>query len=145
MHSVVFTRLQKLNLIDFIPDSRGEIKFPTYLGYNVVVDDGVPAVAGRTASTTRPIWSAGAFGFAEVPPAVPVEVDRKAAQGDGRGRRGNVDPAPVHHAPLWHQVDVSTRLPASRRPMRRPRPCTNWDRVYPERKQIPLAELVTNG
>src|SRR5690606_19972418 len=32
MHSVVYTRLQKLNLIDFIPDSEGRVRFPTYLG-----------------------------------------------------------------------------------------------------------------
>ena len=145
MHSVVFTRLQKLNLIDFIPDSRGEVKFPTYLGYNVVVDDGVPAVAGanRTNYSTY-LVGRGAFGFAEVPPAVPVEVDRKAAQGDGAG----VEEMWTRRQYIMHPYGIqwtSTALAGQSPTNAEAETVTNWDRVYPERKQIPLAELVTNG
>ncbi|HEL8745379.1 TPA: coat protein, partial [Listeria monocytogenes] len=43
MHSAVYTALQKQNLIAFIPNARGEVNIPTYLGYRVVVDDGVPS------------------------------------------------------------------------------------------------------
>jgi hypothetical protein len=42
VHSVVFNRMQKNNLIDFIPDARGEIQIPTFLGREVIVDDGLP-------------------------------------------------------------------------------------------------------
>lgn len=41
MHSAVYTELQTQNLIDFIPNARGEVNFPTYLGYRVVIDDGI--------------------------------------------------------------------------------------------------------
>jgi len=50
MHSKTFTHLQKENLIDFIPDARGEIALNHYLGYRVIVDDTMP-VDGNTYST----------------------------------------------------------------------------------------------
>ena len=42
MHSAVFTELQKQNLIQYTTTSDGKIKFATYLGYQIVVDDGMP-------------------------------------------------------------------------------------------------------
>lgn len=42
MHSRVFTALQKQNLIDSIPNAEGRVAFQRYLGYDVLVDDGVP-------------------------------------------------------------------------------------------------------
>lgn len=56
MHSVVYTRLAKQNLIEFIPDARGEVRFPTYLGYRIVKDDGVSAVVG---SNRTKYWKIG--------------------------------------------------------------------------------------
>lgn len=50
MHSAVFTQLQKLNLIQYIPNSRGEIVMPTYLGYRLVVDDSLPVNEGKYTS-----------------------------------------------------------------------------------------------
>jgi len=42
VHSLVYARMQKNNLIDFIPDSQANIGFGTFLGKSVIVDDGVP-------------------------------------------------------------------------------------------------------
>ena len=39
VHSVVYNRMQKNNLIDFIPDSNGVVNIPTFLGRQVIVDD----------------------------------------------------------------------------------------------------------
>lgn len=54
MHSAVFTKLQKDNLIQYVstigPD-KSAISVPTYLGYNVVVDDGMPTEQKYKAST----------------------------------------------------------------------------------------------
>lgn len=145
MHSVVFTRLQKLNLIDFIPDARGEVNFPSYLGYNVVVDDGVTAVAetNQTQYSTY-LVGRGAFGFAEVPPAVPVETERKPAQGDG----GGVEQLWTRRQYIMHPYGIkwtSSSLAGSSPTNTELENDANWDRVYPERKQIPLAELKTYG
>lgn len=145
MHSVVFTRLQKLNLIDFIPDSRGEVNFPSYLGYNVVVDDGVQAVVGanRTEYSTY-LVGRGAIAFAEHPPAVPVEIDRLPAQGDGAG----VEQLWTRRQYLMHPYGIkwtSTSLAGQSPTNTELEDATNWDRVYAERKQIAIAELKTNG
>ncbi len=145
MHSVVFSRLQKQQLIDFIPDAEGRIKFPTYLGYRVVVDDGCPAIQGSNRiNYSTYLLAAGSIAFAEHPPAVPVETDRAPKQGDGGGveelwtRRQYV----MHpYGIKWTDSSVAGQSPTNGE-------CelaTNWDRVYPERKQIGLVEIVTNG
>src|SRR5690606_18096725 len=48
MHSVVYAKAQKNNLIDFIPDAINPAAeaIPTFLGRTVVVDDGMPNTAG---------------------------------------------------------------------------------------------------
>lgn len=51
MHSAVFTQLQKLNLIQYIPNSRGEIVMPSYLGYKLIVDDSLPYTSAVPDST----------------------------------------------------------------------------------------------
>ena len=77
MHSAVYTYLQKQNLIEFIPDSRGEIAFTRYLGYNVLVDDGMPYSSGVY---TTVFFGNGAFGYGAGNPngLIPYEEDRDA-------------------------------------------------------------------
>lgn len=53
IHSAVFTQLQKLNLIKYIPNSRGEVNIPTYLGYTLIVDDGLPVVAATQSAPAK--------------------------------------------------------------------------------------------
>lgn len=60
MHSAVYTELQKQNLIEFIPLSESKITIPTYLGYRVVVDDGLIPTADGTYTTY--LLAAGSFG-----------------------------------------------------------------------------------
>ena len=54
MHSATFTKLQKENLIQYVDSRAGKsdspVMIPTYLGYNVVVDDGMP----KSTSVTTP-------------------------------------------------------------------------------------------
>ena len=145
MHSIVYTRLQKLNLIDFIPDSEGKVNFPTYLGYRVIVDDGVGTTVGsnRTTYYTYLVGN-GAIAWSEVPVAKPVEVDNFPAQGNGMGvqqlwtRRQFV----MHpYGIKWTDSSVAGVFPT----LAELEAAANWDRVYPERKQVPIAVLLTNG
>ena len=56
MHSIVYSKAQKNNLIDFIPDAEGHINIPTYLGRRVIVDDGMPNPAGDSSNgACRPL------------------------------------------------------------------------------------------
>ena len=52
MHSAVFTKLQKDNVIQYVDSKVGKsdspVMVPTYLGYQVVVDDGMPVATSVT-------------------------------------------------------------------------------------------------
>jgi hypothetical protein len=146
MHSVVYTRLQKLNLIDFVPDSEGHIKFAYYLGYLVIVDDGVQTVTGTNRVTyTTYLLGQGALGWAETSNNfMPVEVRREPGQGNGMGveilytRRAYC----LHpYGFAWKEAAVAGNFPTNAELAT----ATNWDRVYPERKQVPITALRTNG
>lgn len=52
MHSAAYTKLQKDNVIQFIPAAESKIQIPTYLGYRVIVDDGLPYVTPGKAAYT---------------------------------------------------------------------------------------------
>jgi hypothetical protein len=46
VHSITYARMQKNNLIDFIPDSEGRVNIPTFLGRRVIIDDAMPNSGG---------------------------------------------------------------------------------------------------
>jgi hypothetical protein len=143
VHSVVYNRMQKNNLIDFIPDARGEITIPTFLGREVIVDDGLP----RTGSVYDTwIFGSGATQFGVGTPPVATEVDRKPGGGNGGGQdvlysrvmwtihpTGHAwvgtagDGGPANTGTAGDDLDEAS----------------SWNRVYPERKQIKFARLVT--
>ena len=145
MHSVVYKRLVNLNDITFIPDSQGTLNIPTYLGKRVIVDDGMPVVAGGTSGFkyTTMLFGAGAIGYGMGSPAVPVEVERDASSGLGSGLET-----------LWERKTwlvhpsgfnfTSSSVASESATLAELRTAANWTRVY-DRKQIPLAYLVTNG
>lgn len=145
VHPTVMKRLKKLNLIDFIPDSEGRIKFERYLGYQIVEDDGVRTVTGTYRTK---YWSylvgGGAIAWAESPPPNSVAVERDEAAGMGSGgetlftrRQFLMHPPGIK----WTDSSVTGNFPSNADLVK----AANWDRVYAERKQIPIAALVTNG
>lgn len=79
MHSLAFAKLQKDNLIAFIPDSEGKVNIPTYLGRRVIVDDGCPVATGVYTSY---LFGSGALGLGNGMAKHPVETDRDALAGD---------------------------------------------------------------
>ena len=83
LHSVVFARMQKNNLIDFIPDARGEIQIPTFLGREVIVDDGMPRTGNVYDSW---LFGPGAAQFGESMADVPTEIARQPLAGNGGGQ-----------------------------------------------------------
>ena len=147
MHSRVYANLAKQNLIDFIPNSDGKIRFPTYLGYPVIKDDGVQvddAGAGNFHYWTY-LLGTGVVGWAESPPDVPVETQRFPEKANGAGveelwtRRQYV----MHPYGFdWTDAATAAQFPTNAELAT----AANWDRVYPERKQIAIAALKTlNG
>lgn len=150
MHSAVQTRLAKLDLIDTIRDSSGRILFQTYFDYRVIVDDNVRTltVANGDLTNRSKYWtylmSQGAVRWAEVPVAMPAEVKRDPDKGNGMGTETLFNRRQyIMHVPgiKWTDTSCAGEFP-SYADLRNP---LNYDRVYPERKQIPIAALVTNG
>src|SRR3546814_15928609 len=42
LHSIIYKKMLKDDLINFIPDSQGKLTIPTYLQMRVIIDDGMP-------------------------------------------------------------------------------------------------------
>lgn len=136
MHSAVYTELQKQNLIEYVSStgpSGSPIQIPTYLGYSVVVDDGMPK-EGDVYTTY--LFAKGAIGRGEGTPVsmVPTETDRDSLAGEdylinrrafvlhpfGIKWKGN----PTGSTPSNDELAVGT----------------NWERVY-ESKNIGLVAV----
>lgn len=145
MHSVVYRRLQKLNLIDFIPDARGEIQIPTYMGKTVIVDD---SLTGTTYDTDKVyfdtmLFASGAFVSGEGNILVPSEMERKGDAGNGGGqdilysRRSDI----IH--PLGFSF-TSSSVAGQSATHAELAAAVNWNRVH-DRKAVPIAVLRSNG
>lgn len=143
IHSAIYTRLQKQNLIVYIPAARGETMIPTYLGYTLVVDDSLPAVAGVNRITyTCILFGMGALGSANGKTETPSEMERAPAAGNGGGqntifsRRSDL----IH--PLGFSFD-SVAVVGQSATIAELATATNWNRVW-DRKHIPMAFLQVN-
>lgn len=138
VHSVVYNRMQKNNLIDFIPDATGRVNIPTFLGREVLVDDSMPRT-GNVFDTW--LFGAASCQIGVGTPKVPTEVGRKPGAGNGGGQdvlysRKQMCLHPTGHAFIGASDEggpTNAELAAG----------SSWDRRYPERKQIKFARLVT--
>ena len=144
VHSVVYGRMLKNNLIDFVQDSvNGQaIRVPTFLGREVIVDDGVPFSSGVFQSW---LFGAGAVRLGMGSPKVPTETDRLPSAGNGGGQEV------LHNRTEWaiHPVGnayVGTAPaggPSNAATANNLANAASWKRVFGERKQISIARLVT--
>lgn len=154
VHSVVYNRMQKNNLIDFIPDARGEVQIPTFLGAEVIVDDGMPngtstvlgdGTAGNAGTYETWLFGMGAAQLGIGSPKVPTETQRLPAAGNGGGQevlysRQEWSIHPVGHAYIGTPASGGPSNAATSNNLNI---AGSWNRVYPERKQIKFARLIT--
>lgn len=142
VHSVVYARMQKNNLIDFIPDSQGQINIPTFLGREVIVDDGMPVSSGVYESW---IFGRGALQFGSAEPPVATETIRVPSAGTGSGQDV------LHNRVQWCIHPVGHRYagtpanggPSNANTANNLANAGSWQRVYAERKMIKIARLIT--
>ena len=144
VHSIVYARMLKNNLIDFVSDSvnGNAVRIPTFLGREVIVDDGVPRSSGVFNTW---LFGRGALRGGMGSPKVPTEVDRKPSAGNGGGQdilfnRTEWIIHPVGHAyagtpPNGGPSNASTTNNLAH--------ADSWKRVFSERKQIRIARLIT--
>lgn len=141
MHSVVYQRLQNLNLIDFIPDARGEVVIRQYMGREVILDDSMPFDL-TTGKYETWLFGGGATALGVGSPKVPVAIKRKeeANQGAGEETLFNRWEWIIH--PVGHAYAGPTTVKGG--PTNSVLETgTSWKRVFAERKQIKIARLVT--
>lgn len=155
VHSIVYNRMQKNNLIDFIPDARGETTIPTFLGAEVIVDDGMPngtsavlddGTASEAGVYETWLFGSGASQMGVSSPKVPTEVERQASAGNGGGSetlhsRTEWSLHPVGHA--FTAASPANGGPSNAATSNNLNIATSWNRVYPERKMINFARLVS--
>jgi hypothetical protein len=144
VHSVVYARMMKNNLIDFVQDSiNGEaVRIPTFLGREVIVDDSMPVTSGVINSW---LFGRGAVRAGTALPRVPAEVERKPGAGNGAGQEI------LHSRVQWclHPVGcayVGTAAnggPSNANSANNLANAASFKRVFPERKQIKIARLIT--
>jgi hypothetical protein len=65
VHSATYASMKKQDLIDFIPDSEGNLTIPTYQGREVIVDDSMPVTSGVY---TTYLFARGAVNMVNEPP-----------------------------------------------------------------------------
>lgn len=142
VHSIVYARMIKNNLIDFIPDSFGDMTVPTFMGKRVVVDDGMPFTSGVFETW---LFGTGAVRLGMGLPKVPTEVWRNPSAGDGGGQevlfsRKEFCVAPKGYAYIGTSPSGGPTNAATSNNLAA---AGSWSRVWLERKQIKIARLVT--
>ena len=145
LHSVVYRRAQKNNLIDFIPDARGEVDIPTFLGRRVIVDDGLPAIDDGNShyDYSSYIFGAGSVAQGVGSPRVGTEVSREPLAGRGGGQEfltSRIEWLLHPRGTAWLSSSMADESPTNAEMIQ----AANWDRRF-ERKLVKLAELRTNG
>lgn len=144
MHSIVYARAKKNNLIDFIPDAAGKVSIPTYMGRTVIVDDGLAAANSTPGVYETWIFGAGAFRFGSSPAATPTETERKPSTGNGSGQDVLYNRVQWAIHPNGHAyVGTGANLPQSGPTNAMLANAANWKRASTERKHIKMARLIT--
>ncbi|MCO7248221.1 major capsid protein [Halomonas sp. Mc5H-6] len=138
MHSDVYRRALKNDLIEFIPDSQGGT-IATFRGLATVVDDGLPVDGGNYTSV---LFGRGAVGYGAAAPQIAegTEVENLPSAGRGGGQqilhsRMNIGMHPAGFS--WQETTVSDESPSLSELIL----ADNWTRTV-ERKAVPLAFLI---
>lgn len=142
VHSIVYARMQKNNMIDFVPDATQTIKIPTFLGREVVIDDGMPATGGVYESW---LFGAGAMRLGVGAPKVPTEIIRIPAAGNGGGQEVLFNRVEWCFHPAGHKYAGTPAKggPSNAATANNLAHADSWARVFTERKQIKIARLIT--
>lgn len=147
MHSIVYNRALKNNLIDFVPDSSNQAAqgIPTFLGREVVVDDGTPRTSGIFETW---LFGAGAvrMGMGAPRSSPATELFRIPAAGNGAGQDLLFNRTEWMIHPVGHKYAVAapdSGGPSNAATTGNLAHADSWARVFPERKQIKIARLIS--
>jgi hypothetical protein len=144
MHSVVYAKALKNNLIDFVSDSQNQAatRIATFLGRRVIRDDGMPV---STQDYDTYIMGAGAFRLGVGAPKVPIETNREPLAADGGGIEQLVSRVEwsIHPAGHAYVGTAPNGGPSNASSANNLAAAASWNRVAAERKQVKIARLRT--
>ena len=142
VHSVVYGRMQKNNLIDMIPDSLGQYNIPTFNGMLVIVDDSMPVSTGVYNTW---LFGRGAVRLGQGNARVPMETYRLPLAGNGGGQESLIHRWEwiIHPVGCKYAGTAPTGGPSNAATSNDLAHAGSWQRVFPERKQIKIARLIT--
>ena len=142
VHSVIYGRMQKNNLIDMIPDSEGVYNIPTFNGMIVIVDDSMPVTAGVYNTW---LFGRGALRLGQGNARVPMETYRLPLAGNGGGQESLIHRWEwiIHPVGCKYAGTAPTGGPTNAATSNNLAAAGSWQRVFPERKQIKIARLIT--
>lgn len=158
-HSKIVGALEKQNLVkthtgdNQASDTTVRIKGRKYYGNLLVIEDDNTTVEVTPADANGParyryvttLLGRGAFTFDENPASlIAAEIDRDTLAGNGTGEEWLVTRRNFAFHPAgfsWTEASVAGLFPTRAEVMT----AANWNRVFPERKQVPMQFLITNG
>ncbi len=142
VHSIVYAKMIKNNMIDFVPDSTQLVRIPTFLGVEVVVDDGMPGTGGVYETW---LFGRGAMRLGMGSPKVPAETIRIPSAGNGGGQEQLYSRVEWSLHPKGHAYSGTSPIggPSNAATSNNLAHAGSWTRVFPERKQIQVARLKT--
>jgi len=145
VHAVVYARMRKNNLIDFIPDSENPAaaRIATFQGqYRVIVDSAMP---NSTGDFNTWLFGPGALRLGTGAPKVPTEIESKPSAGNGQGQEilYNRTQWLIHPAGNAYVGTAPNGGPTNAATANNLAAAGSWLRVFPERNQIKIARLIT--
>ncbi len=143
MHSMISKQVAEQGEAEDVRDADGVLLYRAYMGRRIIVDDGLPVIAGSTDGFKylSVLYGPGAVGWGDGEPTVPVEVDRDASNADGGGVEELWSRKTwILHPFGFQQIGTPNGTSFSLAELKT---ATKWDRVI-ERKNVPMAFLWTN-
>lgn len=142
MHSVCKANLDKQNLIQYLRDKDGALIGETYLGFRVIVDDGMPV---DTSVSEAPVYTSmlfkpGFFRMGMGAAKVPTAIERKEDSGNGEGEEILYSRQQFILHPTGFSYISTVDNPANTEFAKG----ATWKREF-DRKQTPLAFIKTKG
>lgn len=140
VHSVVANRLRILDQNNYIPASKTDIGFDTYMGFRLLITDMMPVLSGKYYSY---LFAPNVVKYGEGGKLRGVSVERQEKLARGGGKETLVIRHECSYCPLGYSY---TGIPQVRKTptIEELQQANSWTRVF-ARKNIPFAVLVTNG
>lgn len=141
MHSIVYAKALKNNLIQFRLDSEARPSIPTYMGKDVVMDDGMPNPATGVYETW--LFGRNCISMGTANPDIPTEVLRIPGAGNGGGQETMWDRVEwAHHVQGTSYIGAPpSGGPSNAATSNNLAHADSWKRVAISRKYIPIARL----